>query len=124
MVADQPEGQGYGMTLDDVEEWLNGKAVVMYRITALMKVRPFPAPSGEQRHRFEESIGALLSRVIMQPNVQWIGDTQARVTLAAGGENATTAGQRAREITDRNAANMAHLYVTGIDLERVEPREM
>jgi hypothetical protein len=55
--------------------------------------------------------------------VPWLCGTQARVTLAAGGENATIAGQRAWEIIDRNAANMAHLYVTGIDVLQIDPLE-
>jgi hypothetical protein len=124
VVAEQMTGQGFGMSLDDVEEWLNGKAAAdMYRITALMKVRPFPAPSAAQRQRFTDAIGELFSRMIMQPNVQWDDDAQAQVTLACGGENATTAGERAKEIIDRNAANMAHLYVTGIEVIQTEPME-
>jgi hypothetical protein len=116
-------GQGFGMSLDDVEEWLNGKAICMYKITALMKVRPFPAPSAGQRQRFADAIGELFSRMIMQPSVRWDDGTQAQVILACGGENATTAGERAKEIIDRNAANMAHLSVTQIELIQTEPLE-
>ena len=123
VVAEQMTGQGYGMTLDDVEEWLNGKADRMYKITALLEVRPFPAPSAEQRQRFTGAIGSLFSRVIMQPSVEWDGDTQARVTLACGGENSATASERAKEIIDRNAANMAHLYVIGVEVLQAEPLE-
>lgn len=123
VVAEQMTGQGYGMTLDEVEEWLNGKAVRMYKITALMKVRPFPAPTEEQRRRFAGAIGALFSRAIMQPGVQWDGDTQARVALACGGENSTKASERAKEIIDRNAANVAHLYVVGVEVLQAEPLE-
>jgi hypothetical protein len=120
VVAEQMPGQGFGMSLDDVEEWLNAKAADMYKITALMKVRPFPAPSAGQRQRFTNAIAELFSRVIMQPSVQWDDDTQAHVTLACGGENATTASERAKEIIDRNAANMAHLYVIGIEVIETE----
>jgi hypothetical protein len=123
VVAEQIAGQGFGMSLDDVEEWLNGRAVRMYKITALMKVRPFPAPSAAQRQRFTDAIGELFSRMIMQPSVRWDDDTQAQVTLACGGENAATAGERAKEIIDRNAANMAHLYVTRIEVIQTEPLE-
>jgi hypothetical protein len=123
LVAELIPGQGFGMSLDDIEEWLTGQPAPMFKITALMKVRPFPAPSAEQRERFTNAIGGLFSRMIMQPSVRWDGDTAAQVILACGGENATTAGERAKEIIDRNAANVAHLYVTGIDVIRVEPLE-
>ncbi len=123
VVAEQMTGQGFGMSLDDVEEWLNGKAVCMYKVTALMKVRPFPAPSAAQRQRFADAIGAAFSSHIVQPSVRWDGDTHAQVTLAFGGENATKAGNRAKEFIDRNAANVAHLYVTGIEVAEAEPLE-
>ena len=123
-VAEQVPGQGYGMSLDDIEEWLNGKAVQMYKVTAVMTVRPFPAPSAEQRQRFTGAIGELHSRGIMQPRVQWEGDAQARVTLACGGENPMNASERAREIIDRNAANVAHLYVAGVKVLDAEPIDL
>lgn len=121
VVAEQLAGQGYGMTLDDVEEWLNGKAVRMYRVTALMKVRAFPAVSADQRERFAGAVGALFSRVILPPSVQWDERDQAHVTLACGGENATLAAERAKEIIERNAANVAHIYVQDIEVLQTEP---
>jgi len=118
IVAEQPAGQGYGMTFDDIEEWL-GKAVLMYKITALMKVRSFPALSAEQRQRFTGAISDLFSRMIMPPSVEWDERDQARVTLACGGEDAPSAADRAREIIERNAANVAHIYVQDVDVIEV-----
>jgi hypothetical protein len=121
LVAEQITGQGFGMSLDDVEEWLTGQAVRMYKVTASMKVRLLPAPSAEQRQRFTDAIGELHSRMVLRPGVRWDGDTEAQVTLACGGQDAATAAARAKEIIDRNAANVAHLYVTGIDVIQTEP---
>lgn len=121
VVAEHPAGQGYGMKLDDIEEWLTGKAVRMYKITAVMKPRPFPAVTAEQKRRFTGAIGELFSRMILTPSVQWDEHDQAHVTLACGGENAAEATGRARDIIDRNAAYMAHIYVGGIDVLRAEP---
>lgn len=118
IVAEQPAGQGYGMTLDDIEEWF-GKAVLMYKITALMKVRPFPALGAEQRQRFTGAISDLFSRMIMPPSVEWDERDQARVTLTCGGEDALSAADRAREIIERNAANVAHIYVQDVDVIEV-----
>jgi hypothetical protein len=39
--------------------------------------------------------------------------------LASGGENSTVAADRAREIIDRNATNMAHIYVRDITVLEV-----
>jgi len=123
VVAEQMADQGYGMSLDDIEEWLTGKAVRMYKITALMKPRPFPAITAEQRERFTDAMGQLFSRMILPPSVQWDEHDQAQVTLASGGENATEAADRAREIIDRNAANVAHIYVREIDVLQAEHLE-
>jgi hypothetical protein len=115
IVAEQLAGQGYGMTLDDIEEWL-GKVVPIYKITALMRVRPFPALSAEQRQRFTGAIGDLFSRMIMPPSVEWDEHDQARVTLACGGDDVSSATDRAREIIERNAANVAHIYVQDVNV--------
>lgn len=123
IVAEQLAGQGYGLTLDDVEEWLNGDAVRYYRVTALMKVRPFPALTAEQRDRFTGAIGELFSRMIMQPSVEWDERGQAHVTIACGGENSTLAEDRAKDIIGRNAANVAHIYVSEITVLDAEPLE-
>ena len=123
VVAEQFPGQGFGLSLDDVEEWLNGGAVRYYRVTALMKVRPFPALKAEQRDRFTGAIGELFSRVIMPPTVQWDERNQVQVTIACGGENATRASDRAREIIERNAAYVAHIYVSEISVLEAEPLE-
>jgi hypothetical protein len=120
VVAEQMAGQGYGMSLDDVEEWLNEKAVQMYKVTAVMLPRSFPAVTAQQRQRFTDAIGELSSRKILTPVVEWSDDDQARVTLASGGQNSTAAAERAREIIDRNAANMAHIYVHDITVLQVE----
>lgn len=53
--------------------------------------------------------------------MRWDERGQAHVTLACGGENATLAAERAREIIERNAANMAHIYVQGIEVLQTEP---
>ena len=119
--AEQAAGQGYGMTLDDVEEWLTGKAAGMYEITAVMKPRPFPAVTAEQKQRFAGAIGVLFSRMILTPSVQWDEHDQVQVTLACGGESAAEAADRARQIIDRNAAHMAHIHVGDIDVLRAEP---
>jgi hypothetical protein len=116
IVAELMAGQGYGMSLDDVDEWLTGKAVRMYKVTALMRVRPFPTVTAEQRRRFTEAIGELFSRMILTPAVQWDEQDQARVTLASGGENSAEAAGRAREIIERNAANVAHIYVQAVEV--------
>jgi len=123
IVAEQVAGQGYGMSLDDVEEWLNGKAVQMYKVIAELQPRPFPAVTAEQRQRFTDAISGLFSRMVLTPAVQWDEHDQARVTLASGGENSTVAADRAREIIGRNAATMAHIYVQDINVLQVEPLE-
>ena len=121
IVAEEMAGQSYGMSLDDIEEWLTGKAVRMYKITAVIKPRPFPAVTAEQKQRFAGAIGGLFSRMILTPSVQWDERDQAQVTLACRGENAAEAAGRARDIIDRNAAYMAHIYVGDINVLRAEP---
>jgi hypothetical protein len=123
VVAEQMAGRGYGMSLDDIEEWLTGKAVRMYKITALMKPRPFPAVTTEQRERFAGAIGQLFSRMILPPSVAWDEHDQAQVTLASGGENATEAADRAQVIINRNATNVAHIHVREIDVLQAEHLE-
>ena len=122
-MAEQFAGQGYGLSLDDVEEWLNGGAVRYYRVSALMTVRPFPALTAEQRDRFSGAIGELFSRLIMPPTVKWDDRGQAHVNIACGGENATLASDRAKEIIERNAAYVAHIYVSEISVLETEPLE-
>ena len=86
-----------------------------------MLPRPFPAVTAQQRQRFTDAISGLFSGMILTPAVQWDEHDQARITLASGGENATVAADRAREIIDRNAANMAYIYVRDISVVQVEP---
>ena len=57
-------------------------------------------------------VGTLFSRLILPPSVQWDERDQAHVTLACGGENASLAAERAKEIIERNAANVAHMLQT------------
>jgi hypothetical protein len=123
IVAEQMAGQGYGMSLDDIEEWLNGKAIQMYKVIAELLPRQFPAVTAEQRQRFSDAISGLFSRMVLTPAVQWDEHDKARVTLASGGENSTVAADRAREIIERNAATMAHIHVRGITVLQVEPLE-
>jgi hypothetical protein len=121
IVAEQMAGQGYGMNLDDIEEWLTGKAASMYKITAVLKPRPFPAVTAEQKQRFTDAIDGLFSRMILTPGVQWDEHEQAQVTLACGGTDNAEAASRARDIIGRNAAHMAHIYVGDINVLRAEP---
>jgi len=123
VVAEQMAGQGYGMSLDDVEEWLNGKAVQMYKVSVVMLPRLFPAITAQQRQRFADAIGQLFSRMILTPVVEWDEHDQARVTLASSGENSTAAAERARKTIDDNAAINAHIYVRDITVLEVEPLE-
>jgi hypothetical protein len=87
-VGEQVAGQGYGMGLDDVEEWLNGKAVQMYKVIAELQPRPFPAVTAEQRQRFTDAISGLFSRMVLTP-----GRPVGRAQPGAG-----NAGQRRREL--------------------------
>jgi hypothetical protein len=119
-VAEQMTGQGYGMSLDDIEEWLSGSATRMYKVTAVLRPRPFPAVTGQQRQRFSDAISELFSRMILPPQVRWDEHDQAQVTLASGGENPAVAGDRAREIIERNAANMAHIHIRDITVLHIE----
>jgi hypothetical protein len=59
----------------------------------------------------------------LPPVVVWEWETEAVITLVSGGENATTAETRAKEIIDRNAAVMAHLYVDSVEVTDIEPLE-
>lgn len=123
VLANQQIGQRYGMTLDDIEEWLNREVIHMYKIMALMKPRSYPAVTEEQRDRFTDAIHQLHSNVVMQPSVTWDERGQALVTLACGGEDVSAAADRAKSIIDRNAANVAHIYVGEIEVISVQALE-
>jgi hypothetical protein len=89
----------------------------IYRYTpALLHVRPYPRGTDEQRQRFTDAINALHSRVVMQPTAEWEGPDQARVTLACHAEDTSSAAERAKAIIERNAANVAHIYVKDVDV--------
>ena len=123
VLANHQIGHGYGMSLDDIEEWLNGGVIHMYKITALMKARPYPPVTEEQRQRFTEAIHHLHSNVVMQPSVTWDEPGQAQVTLACGGEDASSAAGRAKSIIDGNAAKVAHIYVREVEVINAEALE-
>jgi hypothetical protein len=116
VLADHQTGHGYGMSLDDIEARLTGQTSRLYKVTAILHVRPYPRGTDEQRQRFTDAIHALHSRVVMQPAAEWEGPDQARVTLACQAEDTSSAAERARAIIERNAANVAHIYVKDIDV--------
>jgi len=116
VLANRQIGGGYGMSLDDIEEWLTREATRMYKITALMKPRPYPPVTAEQRQRFTDAIHHLHSNVVMQPTVTWDEPGQALVTLACGGEDTSSAADRAKTIIDGNAAKVAHIYVREVEV--------
>jgi hypothetical protein len=114
VLTDQHIAHGYGMSLDDIEAWLT-QAYRMYKITAIMKVRPYPAPTTEQQARFVDAMRELhSSQLVMPAAVQWSNTDEAQVTLACGGHDSAAATDRAKAIIERNAANVAHIYVNEI----------
>ena len=116
VLADQQTGQGYGMSLDDIEARLTGETSRLYKVTAILRVRPYPRGTDEQRQRFTDAIHALHSRVVMQPTAKWEGPDQARVTLACQAEDTASAAERAKMIIRRNAEFVAHIYVQDVDV--------
>jgi hypothetical protein len=142
-LADEREGwivlpndqasQGYGMSLDDIEawlnrhdigEWLNRKAIHMYKCTVLMQPRAYPSVSAEQRQRLTDTVHHQLgSNMVMQADVQWNEQGQALVTLACGGEDASSAARSAEQIVDRYAANNAHIHVQEVQVIKMEMLE-
>lgn len=103
---------GFGMSLDDVELWFDKEAVRMFKVSAVLQARGFPAVTVEQRRRFTAAMGELFSsRFVMPAQVQWDDAGLARVILACGGEDAPAAGRKAKELIERNASLVAHIFV-------------
>ena len=129
VLANHQMGQGYGVSLDDIEEWLNRrdfgewlnrKANHMYKITALMTARPYPPVTTEQRRRYTDAIHQLHSSMILKPTVEWNEHGQALVTLACAGEDASSAAERAEQIIENNAAINAYISVQEVTVTQME----
>jgi len=66
----------------------------------------------EQQRRLTTAIGDLFSsKFVMPAQVRWDEAGRAHITIACGGEDASTAAAKARELIELNASRVAHIYV-------------
>jgi hypothetical protein len=114
---------GYGMSLDDIELRLEKDAVCMFQVTVVMVPRAFPLVTADQRRRFTTAMSELFSSKFVQPaEVEWDEDGGAHVTIACSGEDASSAGDKAVEIIERNASLVAHIIVQHMYVEKPPSR--
>jgi hypothetical protein len=125
VLADHAMGDGFGLSLDDIEAWLSpGRepgSLATFKVTARVTPDPRWQVTGGQAGMLSSAIANLASsRFLMPGTVQWNDALdQAVVTIACQNQDAAAAEEWARAFVRKQAEVMAHIHVLDVEIAEV-----